>query len=118
MPETDEIESLRAENDQLRAQVKQLAARQQTAQGALSTASAEREATERLAHSVVTQERVTHEAISAQGGSLGLSVLLQILNFLMLLLVLLGIFFWLPGAVANRIPNTPQVVVPGAVSTP
>jgi len=116
---TVELAALRQENQRLQEQLRKFATNEKAARGALSTASAEREATEKLAHQVVVQERVTHEAIASQGGSLGLSVILQIVNSLLLIVMLVGVFAWLPKELSRiTTPASSTIMMPGgSVST-
>lgn len=114
------LEELQRENELLREQLRRTATQATVARGAIQEAVYEKEATARLAHQVAVEERATRAAVEIQGSNIGLSVILQIANFLMLIVILVGLFVWLPREIEARsapstIVNTapaPGVVIP------
>lgn len=117
---TGRVEELQRENETLREQLRRAGAQQTVARGALHEAVGEKEASARLAHQVAVEERATRAAVEVQSGNVGLSVILQILNFFMLLILLFGLFVWLPREVETRLKPAVSVVNPsaGTVTTP
>jgi hypothetical protein len=114
------MEELQRENEQLKEQVRKLAVQQTVTRGAVMEAAHEREATARMAHQVAVEERTTRAAVAATAGNLNLSVILQVIHLFLLLILMIGLFVWLPREMENRIRPTvvtPQpggpVVVPG-----
>lgn len=112
------LEELQKENQLLREQLRRTAAQATVAHGAFQEAVQEKETTARLAHQVAVEERATRAAVAVQGNNLGLSLILQILNFMMLIVLLVGLFAWLPRELEARsgpstIVNTPA---PGVVA--
>jgi hypothetical protein len=85
------------------------------ARGAISEAATEKEATARMAHQVAVEERATRAVVETQASSLGLSVILQIITFFLVLIVAFGLFAWLPREVEARSGRT--VITPGGVTT-
>jgi hypothetical protein len=115
------LEELQRENERLREQLRRTAAQATVATGAIQEAVYEKEATARIAHQVAVEERATRAAVEVQGSNLGLSLILQILNFTMLVIMLVGLFAWLPREIQNR--ATPSTIVntapaPGTVVIP
>lgn len=115
------LEELQRENERLREQLRRTAAQATVATGAIQGAVQEKEATARIAHQVAVEERATRAAVEVQGSNLGLSLILQILNFMMLIVMLVGLFAWLPREIEAR--STPSTVVntapvPGTVVVP
>jgi hypothetical protein len=115
------LEELQRENDLLREQLRRNSAQATVARGAISEAMTEKEVTARLAHQVTVEERATRAAVEVQGSNIGFSVILQIMNFLMLIVLLVGLFVWLPreiqtrvtpSAVVNTVPGGGTIVVP------
>ena len=113
------LEALQRENDQLREQLRRLALQQNVARDALHDAVQEKETAARLAHTFAAEERATRAAVEVTGNNLGLSLILQILNFFVLLVLAIGLFVWLPNEVERRI-DRPAVVTGtgGAIVTP
>ena len=115
------MEELQRENEELREQLRKLAAQQTVTRGAVMGAAHEKEATARLAHHVVVEEQATRAAVQVQSSGINLSVILQVLNFFMLLVLLVGLFVWLPREIENRVgrpavvhsPPGGTIVVPG-----
>jgi hypothetical protein len=115
------LEELQRENERLREQLRRAAAQATVATGAIQEAVQEKEATARIAHQVAVEERATRAAVEVQGSNLGLSLILQILNFMMLIVLLVGLFAWLPREIQAR--STPSTIVntvpaPGTVVVP
>jgi hypothetical protein len=113
--EAGRITELERENETLREQLRQYAAQATVARGAISEATSEKEATARMAHQVAVEERATRAAVETQSSSLGLSVILQIITFFLVLIVAFGLFVWLPREVEARSGKT--VITPGGVTT-
>lgn len=109
------LEELEQENTALREQVRRLSVQQTVTRGAVVEAAQERAVTERLAHQVAVEERATRTAVEVQGNTIGFGVILQILNFLMLFVLIFGIFVWLPRDLASR--ATSRVVLPNGTVT-
>lgn len=107
------VDELQRENERLREQLRGYAAQQATIRSALLEANGEREATERLAHQVAVEERATRTAVEVQGSSIGLGVILQILNFFMLLILIFGLFVYVPREMDRRMAPSTTVVTPG-----
>jgi flagellar basal body-associated protein FliL len=115
------MEELQRENDRLRDQLRRTAAQVTVASGAIQEAVQEKEATARIAHQVAVEERATRAAVETQGSNLGLSLVLQILNFVMLIIMVVGLFAWLPREIQAR--SNPSAIVtttpaPGTVIIP
>ena len=113
-------EELERENETLREQLRAYASQQASVRGAMHEAVGEREATERLAHQMTVEERATRSAVEVQGNTMGFAVMVQIINFFMLLVLIIGMFIYVPSEVARRI-GTPSTVVapaPGTVVVP
>jgi hypothetical protein len=115
------LEELQRENERLREQLRRTAAQATVATGAIQEAVQEKEATARIAHQVAVEERATRAAVEVQGSNLGLSLILQVLNFMMLIVLLVGLFAWLPREIQAR--STPSTIVntvpaPGTVVVP
>jgi hypothetical protein len=114
--EAGRIDELERENQSLREQLRQYAAQATVARGAIMEAATEKEATARMAHQAVVEERATRAAVEVQGSNIGFSVVLQIINFFLLLILTFGLFVWLPREVEARIPRpAPTVVAPGTI---
>ena len=96
------LEELQRENERLREQLRRTTAQATVATGAIQEAVQEKEATARIAHQVAVEERATRAAVEVQGSNLGLSLILQILNFTMLIIMLVGLFAWLPREIQAR----------------
>ena len=110
---------LQKENDELREQLRRFAAHSTVTRGALQEAMHEKETTAKLAHQVTAEERATRAAVEVQGNNIGLSVILQVLNFFMLLILVFGLFVWLPNEVERRVDRPNPVVAPdGTVVVP
>jgi hypothetical protein len=105
------LEELQRENEELREQVRRLATHETVARGAISEAVHEKEATARMAHQVVVEERATRAAVEDQSSSLGWAVMLQILNFCLMLMILFGLFAWLPRELDHRVNASSTTVV-------
>lgn len=99
------VEALQRENDALRAQVRQLAAQQTVARGAIQGAVQEKEATARIAHQVGVEERATRAAVEVQSGNTNMVLFIQMLNICLTVLLLFGIFFWLPRELPQPAPT-------------
>jgi len=112
------LDELQRENAELRERLRGAAVQQRVVGGAITEAVHEKEATARMAHQVTVEERATRAAVEVQGNSINLSVILQILNFFMLLVLLLGMFFWLPGAIADRMPRSTTVYPNAGIVVP
>ena len=111
------MEELQRENEELREQLRRLAAQQTVVKGALNEAANEKEATARMAHQVAVEERATRAAVEVQGNSIGFALILQILSFFVLLLVAFGVFAWLPREIESRVPRAASTVVNPAPNT-
>lgn len=115
------MEELQRENERLREQLRRTAAQVTVATGAIQGAVQEKEATARIAHQVAVEERATRAAVETQGSNLGLSLVLQVLNFMMLIIMVVGLFAWLPREIQAR--SNPSTIVttspaPGTVVIP
>lgn len=115
------LEELQRENDQLREQIRAYAAQHANIRNALQEAAGEREAAERLAHQVTVEERATRTAVVAQGSNIGFAVVMQIINFFILLILIFGMFVYVPREVERRVGPASTTVVtpaPGTVTIP
>jgi hypothetical protein len=112
---TGRIEELARENQALREQLRQYAAAQSVARGAIVEAVSEKEAAARIAHQVAVEERATRTAVEVQSHNLSFSVWMQLINFFLLLILAIGLFAWLPQQIADRMPHA--VVAPAAPGT-
>ena len=112
------LEELQRENDELRDQLRRYAIQATVTRSAISDASTEKEATARIAHQVAVEERATRAAVEVQGSTLSFGVVMQVLNFFMLLVLLLGMLVWLPRELENRVHPTVVNTVPGSVVVP
>lgn len=112
------VDELQRENAELREQLRRLSTAQVVAQGAVQEAEHEKEATMRMAGAVTAEERATRTVVEGQSGSLGLSVVLQILSFFVLLIILFGMFAWMPGEISRRASPTTVIgsPVPGVTT--
>ena len=108
-----QIAELQRENEELREQLRRVAAQQTVVAGAISGAAQEREVATRMAHQVAVEERATRAAVEVQGNSLGMALILQILSFFLLVLLTFGLFAWLPRELENRMARPTTVVSPG-----
>jgi hypothetical protein len=110
------LEELQRENAELRERLRFAVAQSHSA---VSGAIQEKETTERLAHQVAVEERATRAAVEVQGSSLSFAVVLQVINFFLLLTLMCGLFLWLPQRLAASLPGTAPVVAPsGSVVVP
>jgi hypothetical protein len=112
------VDELQRENEELREQLRRFSAQHTVVRGAMQEAATEKEATARMAHQVAVEERATRAAVEVQSSNIGFAVILQILNFFLLLIMMFGLFVWLPREVENRIPRPPVVAQPGTVTIP
>lgn len=114
------LEELERENTALREQMRRVATQQVVSRGALAEAVQEKEATARIASRVTAEERATRAAVEVQGSSLSFSLVLQVLNFLMLVVLMAGLYFWLPTTLENRLrpANVVTGTSPGTVIVP
>src|SRR3712207_2557767 len=104
---TGRIDELQRENQELREQLRRVSVQQTVARNALQEAVGEKEAAAKLAHAVTVEERATRAAVEVQGNNIGLSVILQALNFFLLLITLICMFTWLPRTLEDRLkPGT------------
>jgi len=113
-----DVETLRKENELLRQQVRQLSAQQTVARGAIQEAVQEKEATARIAHQVGVEERATRAAVEVQAGNSSVQLFVQVMNLLLTVLVLFGLFIWLPRALPQAAPTvitspSGATIVPG-----
>jgi hypothetical protein len=109
-----QVEELTRENAALREQIRRATATNTVAHGAFQEAVTEKETTARLAHQVAVEERATRAAVEVQGNNLGLSLVLQIMNFMMLIILLVGLFAWLPREIEARSgPSSTVITTPG-----
>jgi hypothetical protein len=106
------IEELQRENAGLREQLRQYAATATVARGQIQEAVHEKEATARMAHQVAVEERATRAAVETQATNVGLSIVLQVLTFFVMIILLFGLFVWLPREVEARSGGR-TVVAPG-----
>ena len=116
-----QVAELQRENEELREQLRRVAAQQTVVSGAISGAAQEREVATRMAHQVAVEERATRAAVEVQGNSIGFAVILQILSFFLLVLLAFGVFAWLPREMENRFPRPAATVVTpggGTIVTP
>jgi hypothetical protein len=112
------MEELQRENAELRERLRRLATQSTAARSALQEAVGEREASARLAHQITVEERATRAALEVHGSNTGFSVVLQVLNLFVLLVLAIGLFVWLPREVERRIPAPPVQAPGGAVIIP
>ncbi|MFN3648142.1 MAG: hypothetical protein ACK47B_01075 [Armatimonadota bacterium] len=111
------IQELERENRALQEQLRRLATQQTALRGAMQEVEHEREATTRIAQQVRVEEQATRAAVEVQNSSLNLSVVLQVLNFFMLIVLVCGLFFWLPKAVAaSAAAARPSVTTSGGTA--
>lgn len=108
------LEELERENAALREQIRRAATQQVVSRGALAEAVQEKEVAARIASQVAAEERATRAAVEVQGSSIGFSLVLQVLNFLMLVTLIGGLYFWLPTTLENRL--RPATVITGSTS--
>ncbi len=114
---TPRTEELQRENETLREQLRAYAAQQAAIRSAMQEAVGEREATERIAHQMTVEERATRSAVEVQGNTIGFAVIMQIINFFMLLVLIFGMFVYVPSEVARRVGTTSTVVTPAQPGT-
>lgn len=107
------VEELQRENEALREQLRRASIHNTVTQGAFQDALTEKETTARLTHQVAVEERATRAAVEVQGNNLGLSLVLQIMNFMMLIILLVGLFAWLPREIEGRSGPSTIVNTPG-----
>ena len=107
-----QLEELRRENQALREELRRYSAQQTVARGAIVEAAHEKEATARIAHQVAVEERATRTAVEVQANNLNFSLMMQVINFFLLVVLAIGLFAWLPQQIENRMPHT--VVAPTA----
>lgn len=107
------MEALERENAELREQLRRATAQQVVTRGAILEASQERADTVRVAHQVAVEERATRAAIAVQGNTIGTAVVLQIVNFFLLLVLAVGLYFWLPREISARVPSQATVFQQG-----
>jgi len=96
------MEELERENAELREQLRRYAAAQTVAKGAVMQAEHEREATARIAHQLVVEEQATRAAVEVQTGNTSFAAIMQIINVFLLVILLIGLFFWLPREVYSQ----------------
>ena len=110
------LDELQRENEELRERLRQLSTTDVVARGAISQATTERETTARLAHQVAVEERATRAAVEVQGSSISFAVVMQVINFFLLVVLMIGVFAWIPREMENRLRPATTVVspVPGA----
>ncbi len=116
----ERLQELEQENAELREQLRKYAAAQTVTRGAVMQAAQEREATERIAHQLVVEEQATRAAVEVQTGNTSFAGIMQIVNFFVLIILLFGLFFWLPREVQSQsrvVPNTSIVAPPGSSVT-
>lgn len=113
-----QMEELKRENNLLKEQLRRLATQSTVAQGALREAVAEKETAANLVHHVAVEERATRAAVEVQSSAMNMAAIVQFINMLLLLVIALGLFAWLPGEIGNRVngpkPNT--VVAPSGTT--
>lgn len=107
------VEELTRENEALREQIRRASIHNTVTQGAFQEAVTEKETTARLAHQVAVEERATRAAVEVQGNNLGLSLVLQIMNFIMLIIMVVGLFAWLPREIDARTRTSTVITAPG-----
>jgi hypothetical protein len=112
------IDELQRENETLKEQVRALAVQQNVVRGALSEAHHEKEATARIAHQVTVEERATRTAVEVQNNSLSFAVVMQMLNFFVLVVLAAGLFVWLPREMERRVSPPTTIVTPGSTVIP
>jgi hypothetical protein len=117
---TDRLAELQRENEELREQLRQYAAQATVARGAIREAVHEKEATAKIAHQVAVEEQATRTAVEVQGSNIGMAVVMNILNFFLLLVLAVGLFAWLPREIENRVGARSSTVVttPGSTVIP
>ena len=112
------IDELQRENELLREQLRTLTVQQQAVHGAVRNATVKEETAARLAHQVAVEERATRAAVEVQASNLGFATIMTIVNFFVLLIILIGMFVWVPklvaGQVAAELPRTTITAPPGA----
>jgi hypothetical protein len=106
------LEEIQRENEELREQLRRYQAAQAVARGAILEATHEKDATARIAHQVAVEERATRTAVEVQAQNLNYSLILQVIHLLLLVVVAIGLFGWLPRELESRVPQT--VVAPSA----
>jgi hypothetical protein len=117
--DSSRLEELQQENDTLREQMRQYAAQATVGKGALSEAVHEKEAAAKIAHQVMVEEQATRTAVEVQGSNIGLAVVVNVLNFFLLLVLLVAVFAWLPREIESHIGPSQTVVAPsGGVVVP
>jgi hypothetical protein len=112
------IEELQRENQTLREQLQSYAAQQTVVRGALTEAAHEKEATARIAHQVAVEERATRTAVEVQNSTLGFAAIMQIVSFFILLIMIIGMFVWLPREIERRVAPSTTIVTPGGTVVP
>lgn len=112
------VEELQRENNLLKDQLRRYATQSTVAQGALREAVAEKETAANLAHHVSVEERATRAAVEVQSSAMSMAAIVQFVNFLLLLVISLGLFMWLPGEISNRVNGpAPTTITAPAGST-
>lgn len=112
------LDELQRENNQLKEQLRRLATQSTVAQGALREAVAEKETAANLVHHVAVEERATRAAVEVQSSAMNMAAIVQFVNFLLLLVISLGLFAWLPGEIGKRVngPSPSAVVAPAGTT--
>jgi hypothetical protein len=78
----------------------------------------ERVAAQELTGRLAAEERVTQQVLAEQSSNLSFVNVMLLLTFLTSLLVMLGLFLWLPARVAGEVqaPRTTMVTTPPATA--
>ena len=115
-PGPDRITALEQENAALRDQLRRFTNQAKVTQGAIIEAASEKEAAARIAHQTVVEERATRAAVEVQGSNIGFTVVMQVLNFFLMVILLFGLFVWLPKTVEGQSRPAPTISVPGGTT--
>ena len=112
------IDELQRENNVLKEQLRRFSTQANVAQGAYREAVAEKETAANLVHHVAVEERVTRAAVEAQSSAMNIASMVQFVNFLLLLVIALGLFAWLPGELGKRVngPAPTSVTAPAGTT--
>ena len=98
---TGRLEELEKENGHLRRELISLRAERDVARGAAQSAMAERVAAQELTGRLAAEERMTQQVLAEQSSNLNFVNVMLLLTFVTSLLMLLGLFLWLPARVAR-----------------
>ena len=114
---TGRVEELEKENGHLRRELQALRAERDVARGAVQSALAERVAAQELTGRLAAEERVTQQVLAEQSSNLSFVNVMLLLTFGTSLLMLLGLFLWLPARVAGEVQARRTTVVAAPAAT-